>query len=85
MAEVGRDVFFFGAHLGFGLDAQIVVERIAVARVGSDPERTRERLAVVVERKLEAVDGRSAMISVRVIERGIAEAHLHAGYPGVVG
>ena len=52
LAEVGRGVFFLGAHLGFGLDAQIVVERVAVAGVGGEPERARQRLAVVAERQL---------------------------------
>ena len=80
LAEVGRSVFFLGAHLGFGLDAKIVVERVAVAGVGGQPERTRESLAVVAERKLQAVDGRAAMRAVGVVELGIANAHLHVGH-----
>ena len=53
-AEVGRGVFFFGAHLGFGFDAEIVVEGIAIAGVGGEPEGTGERFAVVGERELQS-------------------------------
>ena len=49
LAEVRRGVFFLGADLGFGFDAQVVVERVAVAGVGGQPEGTREGLAVVAE------------------------------------
>ncbi len=79
LAEVGRGVFFLGADLGFGLDAEVVVERVAVAGVGGEPEGTREGFAVVAERKLQAVDGRAAMRAVGVVELGIADADLHVG------
>ena len=79
LAEIGRSVFFLGADLGFGLDAKVVIESGAVSRVGGQPEGTRKGLAVVVERKLEAVDGRAAMRAVGVVELGIADAHLNVG------
>ena len=82
LAEVGRGVFFFGANLGFGFDAQVAVERVAVAGVGGHPQRTRQGFAIVAERQLQAVDGRGAMRAVGVVELGIADAHLHVGHAG---
>ena len=79
LAEIGRGVFFLGADLGLGLDAEVVIEGGAVAGVGGEPEGTRESFAVVAERKLQAVDGRAAMRAVGVVELGRADADLHVG------
>ena len=77
--EVGRGVFFFGTDLGFGFDAKIVVDGVAVAGVGGEPQGAGERLAIVGEGQLEAVDGRAAMVAVGVVEVRRAEADLHVG------
>jgi hypothetical protein len=79
LAEIGRSVLFFGADFGFGLDAKVVVESIAVAGIGGQPEGTRKGRTVVAKRELEAVDGRAAMRAVGVVEFGIADAHLYVG------
>ena len=80
LAEIRRGVFFLGAHLGLGFHAQVVVERIPVTRVGPEPQRARDRLAVVAQRQRHAVHCRAAVLAVRVIELGTAHAHLHVGH-----
>ena len=65
-------------------DAKVVVERVAVAGVGGQPKRTRQGVAVVAERQLQAVDGRAAMVAVGVVELGVADAHLHVGHAHMV-
>jgi len=70
LAEIGRSVLFLSANLSLGLDAKVVVESIAVAGIGGPPKGTRQGLAVVAKRELEAVDGRAAMRAVGVVELG---------------
>ena len=82
--EVGRGVFFFGADLGFGLDAQVVVDGVAVAAVGGDPERTGEGLAVVDDGQLDGVDCGAAMVAVGVVELGRTDADLDVGNAHVI-
>ena len=79
LAEVGRSVLLFGANLGFGLDAQIVIERVAVAGICGQPKGSLESLAIVAQRHLHAVDSRTAMRAMRVVERGAADPNLHVG------
>ena len=85
LAEVRRSVLFLGAHLGLGLHAQIVVQRRAVAGVGGQPQRARQRLAIVCQRQLQAVHRRAAMVAVRVVQLGLAQPHLHVGHAHAVG
>ncbi len=79
LAEIGRSVFLFGADFGLGLDAKVVIESGAIAGIRGQPEGTRQGLAVVAERELEAVDGRAAMRAVGIVELGIADTHLYVG------
>ncbi len=47
VAEVGRRIFLFGAHLRFGLHPQVVIERAAIARVCTEPESTAQGHRIV--------------------------------------
>ena len=83
-AEVRRRIFFLRADLGLGFHTKVVIEGVAVSGIGSEPERAGKRLAVVAERKLHAVHGGAAVVAVRVIELGVAEADLDIGDAKVV-
>ena len=84
LTEVGRAVLFLGAHLSFGLHAEVVVESCTIASVGGQPQRAGQGLAIIIQRQLQAVHGCSAMGSVGVVQLGIAESHLHIGHANVV-
>ena len=58
---------------------QIVFQGRAVARVGGQPQRARQRLAVVGERQRMFFTAEPAMRAMGVVQLGIADAHLHIG------
>ena len=76
LAEVGRRVFFFGADLGLGFDAEIVVNGVAIASVCGEPKGAGDGLSIIGEWELDAVDGGFAMAAMGVVERGRADANL---------
>ncbi len=79
LAEVGGDVFFLGADLGLGFDAEQGVERLAVAAIGGEPELAGDGVAIVSERKADRGERAVAVVAVGIVLVGSAEAHLHVG------
>ena len=45
---------------------------------------TTQRLAIIDQGQRHAVNGRAAMLAVRVVERGRTHAHLHIGLAHVI-
>ena len=76
-AEVGRLVFFLGAHLLLGFDLQVAVKRARIAAVGGVPERARNGVAVVGEGKRHGGQRAVAVVAVGVVLGRGAQADLH--------
>ena len=76
-AEVRRGVLLLGAHLLLGLYLQIAVQRARIAAIGGVPQRARDGVAVVVQRKGKRGQRAVAVVAVRVVFRRAAQPHLH--------
>src|SRR5579864_371939 len=77
--EVGRGIFFFGAHLGLGLYLDIDLRGLFVHAVGVEPEDAGNGVGLVVHRNAGLGQPVEMLLSMRVIQIAVTDTHRNIG------